>query len=48
MMEMALRFYAMKMTGTAETWQSTAQDAANLWMSGTGGAMPPGAYPGQQ
>lgn len=47
MMEMALRFYAMKMTGSAETWQSTAQDAANLWITGAVGGMPPGPYPGQ-
>ncbi|GAM85856.1 hypothetical protein ANO11243_038640 [Dothideomycetidae sp. 11243] len=56
MMEMALRFYCMEMTGTEENWQSTAQNAANLWMSataaagqdsGTGGAQSmPGAFPG--
>ena len=46
MMEMALRFYAMKMTGNAEAWQSTAQDAANLWMSTGAGAGMGGTYPG--
>lgn len=54
MMEMALRFYSLKMTGTEDNWQSTAQNAANLWMSATaasqdqttGNQTIPGAFPG--
>ncbi|KAF2154925.1 hypothetical protein K461DRAFT_266266 [Myriangium duriaei CBS 260.36] len=54
MMEMALRFYSLKMTGTEDNWQSTAQDAANLWLSeaaasrdaGNGAPNMPGAFPG--
>ena len=45
-MEMALRFYAMKLTGSAADWQSSAQNAADLWMS-TSAGMPgmQGGYP---
>ncbi|PNS15285.1 hypothetical protein CAC42_8286 [Sphaceloma murrayae] len=49
MMEMALRFYSLKMTGTEENWQTTARDAAGLWMEATAGAgegTMPGAFPG--
>ena len=52
MMEMALRFYSLKMTGDAERWQSTAKNAANAWMSSGGGGPGqggpgnmPGSYP---
>jgi len=44
-MEMALRFYAMKLTGSAADWQGSAQNAADLWMSASGG-MPPGMQGG--
>lgn len=54
MMEMALRFYSLKMTGTEENWQTTARDAAGLWMEATAGSAQgeqmggtvPGAFPG--
>ncbi|KAF2225161.1 hypothetical protein BDZ85DRAFT_259750 [Elsinoe ampelina] len=52
MMEMALRFYSLKMTGTEDNWQSTARDAADMWMNAaqggpeTMGGTVPGAFPG--
>ena len=52
MMELALRFYSLKMTGSEDNWQSTAQNAANMWLTaaqtqdGGGAQSMPGAFPG--
>lgn len=49
-MELALRFYSQKDLGSADKWQSLAQNAANLWVSSAQGPMSNvhSGYPGSQ